>query len=64
MSASRAQSSSQNPHLNNLVPREVEIWNVQGITCHEIPVEHAKNGFVCDDEKVVLLALKLKDNRL
>lgn len=49
-------------NLNNLVAGKLQGWDVHCIASHQITVEDAKNRFVSDDKKIILLALKLKDD--
>jgi hypothetical protein len=51
-------------HLDNLVPRERQKWNVSSIASHQIAIQHSQNTFVGYDQEVILLALKLENNRL
>ena len=48
--------------LDDFVPREREERDVGGGARHEVAVEDAEDGFVGDDEEVVLFALKLEDD--
>lgn len=50
--------------LNDLVAGKLEVGNFHRGTVHEIGVEDAEDGFVRDNEQVVLFALELEDDWL
>ena len=50
--------------LDDFVAGELQRGDVAGGAGHEVAVEHAQDGFVRDDEEVVLLALQLEDDGL
>lgn len=51
-------------YLDDLVAWKLQLWNVCGAASHQVAVENAKDTLVCDDKKVVVFALKLKDDGL
>lgn len=50
--------------LDDFVARELQAGNVCCGAGHQVAVQDAENRLVCDDEKVILLALKLQDDGL
>jgi len=50
--------------FDDLVARELQAWNVCGRASHQVAVQDSKDGLVGDDQKVILLALELENDRL
>ena len=48
--------------LDDLVARELQAGDVCGGAGHQVAVEDAEDGFVGDDQEIVLLALKFEDD--
>lgn len=47
--------------FDNLVAGKLEVGDVGGGAGHEVAVEDAQDGFVGDDEEVVLFAFEFED---
>lgn len=48
--------------LDDFVAGELQGWDVGGGAGHEVAVQDAEDGFVRDDEEVVLFAFELEDD--
>jgi hypothetical protein len=50
--------------FDDLVTGELQAGNVCGRASHQVAVEDTEDGLVGDDQKVILLALELENDRL
>ena len=50
--------------LNDLIARELEIWDIHSITSHQVAVENTEDGFMSNDKEIILLSLKFKNDGL
>jgi hypothetical protein len=50
--------------LNDLVARELEIWDVHSIAGHQVAVENTEDGLMGNDKEVILLSLKFENDWL
>lgn len=50
--------------FDDFVARELKVRDVVGGAGHQVTVEDSQDGFVGDDEEVVLFAFKLENDRL
>ena len=59
---SRLIAIARGDNFEDFVARELQHGDLEGVAGHEIAVEDAQNGFVGDDEQVVLFAFELEDD--
>ena len=59
-----AQDRIDRTNLNDLIARELEIWDIHSIASHQVAVENTEDGFMSNDKEIILLSLKFKNDGL
>lgn len=44
-------------YLDNLIAREIQEWDIGGVTSHEIAIQDPQDAFVGNNQQVILLPL-------
>lgn len=57
----RRYKQKKNTYLNDLITRKVELRDICSIASHQVAVQNTKDTFVCNDQKIILLTLKLEN---